>query len=126
VASAADSGEDTLIPAPVAATIIDELIRGRSSPTTVYGFRATDFTTGLSARVGDTRSRGAGVALVRPKSAADKAGLDAGDVIVAVDGSPVSSASELGRDLDAIEKSAKLDVIRGDDRLTLKITRPAS
>jgi len=125
VASAADSADNMMLPAPVAATIIDELIRGSSSPTTIYGFRATDFTTGLSARVGDTRSRGAGVAVVRPKSAADKAGLDAGDVIVAVDGSPVSSASELGRNLDGVEKSAKLDIIRGDQRMTLKITRPA-
>jgi S1-C subfamily serine protease len=115
----------TLIPAPVAATIIDELIRGSASPTTDFGFRATDFTQGLSARVGDTRSRGAGVSLVKPKSPADKAGLEAGDVIVAVDGSPVSSASELGRNLDAVKKTGKLDILRGEQRKTLKITRNA-
>lgn len=117
--------DDALLPAPVAATIIDELIRGSVSPTTAFGFRAADFTQLLSARVGDQRSRGAGIALVQPRSAADRAGLKAGDVVVAVNGSPVSSASELGRAMDAVEKSATLDVIRGDQRLTLSIARPA-
>lgn len=122
LASTTDAAE-TLIPSPVAATIIDELIRGTASPTIAFGFRATDFTSGLSARVGDTRSRGAGVSLVQPKSAADKAGLKAGDVIVGVNDSPVSSASELGRNLDAAQKTAALDIIRGDQRLTLTLKR---
>jgi serine protease Do len=114
---------DALIPSPIAATIVDELIRNSPSPTIAFGFRATDFTPGLSARLGDTRSRGTGVALVEPKSGAAKAGLRAGDVIVAVDDSPISSASELGRALDADDKTASLTVVRGGQRLTLNVAR---
>jgi serine protease Do len=114
---------DALIPSPVAATIVDELIRNSPSPTIAFGFRATDFTPGLSARLGDTRSRGTGVALVQPKSGAAKAGLRAGDVIVAVDDSPISSASELGRALDADDKNASLTVVRAGQRLTLSVAR---
>lgn len=123
IAGAASIAADALIPSPVASTIIDELIRGSPSPTIAFGFRAADFTAGLSARVGDNRSRGAGVALVEPKSTADKAGLTAGDVIVAVNGSPVSSASELGRALDAAAKTATVTVIRGDQQFTLTLKR---
>ena len=117
------NSSDTLIPSPIVATIVDELIRNSGSPTIAFGFRATDFTPGLSARLGDTRSRGTGVALVQPKSGAAKAGLRAGDVIVAVDDSPISSASELGRALDADEKSASLTVVRGAQHLTLNVAR---
>jgi serine protease DegQ len=123
IATTNSSAAGALIPSPIAATIVDELIRNSPSPTVAFGFRATDFTAGLSARVGDTRSRGAGVALVQPKSAAARAGLQAGDVIVAVDGSPVSSASELGRALDAAQDSASLDIARADQRLTVNVTR---
>ena len=114
---------NALIPSPIAATIVDELIRNSPSPTIAFGFRATDFTPGLSARLGDTRSRGTGVALVQPKSGAAKAGLLAGDVIVAVDDSPISSASELGRALDADDKTAALTVVRNGQRLTLNVAR---
>jgi S1-C subfamily serine protease len=116
----------TIIPAAIAGTIIDELIRGQPSPSIAFGFRAADFSAPIFARIANTRSRGAGVALVQPGSTADKAGLQAGDAVVAVNGSPVSSASELGRALDATQKTAALDVIRNDSRLTVTVQRSRS
>ena len=116
----------TIIPSVIAGTIIDELIRGQPSPSIAFGFRAADFSAPMFARLANTRSRGAGVALVQPGSSADKAGLEAGDVVVAVNGSPVSSASELGRALDAAKTTAALDVVRNDSRLTLTVQRNRS
>jgi S1-C subfamily serine protease len=49
--------------------------------------------------------------------------LQAGDIVVAVDGSPIASASELGRALDGDDKSASIDIARGDQRLTLSVAR---
>jgi len=43
--------------------------------------------------------------------------------VVAVDGSPVASASELGRALDGAGKSVKMDVARADERLTLTVAK---
>ena len=43
--------------------------------------------------------------------------------MVAVDGSPVASASELGRALDGEGKSTSIDIARGDQRLTMSIAR---
>ncbi len=63
------------------------------------------------------------MALVQPKTPAARAGLQAGDIVVAVNGAPVASASELGRALDGAGKTASIDVARADRRLTLTIER---
>lgn len=114
-----------LIPSPIASVIIDELIRNSLSPTTSFGFRAIDYAAPFSTRLGDVRS-GAGVALVEPRSAAAKAGLQAGDIVTAVNDVPVSSASEVSRALDAIQGKATLTVQRRAQQLNFTIKRAAS
>jgi S1-C subfamily serine protease len=114
---------DSVIPADVVADIGDELLRGSLSPTTQFGFRAEDFDQTLAARLSDSRSTGTAVALVQPKTPASRAGLQAGDIVVAVNGSPVASASELGRALDGAGKSVSIDIARANQRLTLTIAR---
>lgn len=113
-----------LIPSPIASVIIDELIRNNLSASTSFGFRAIDYAAPFATRLGDVRS-GAGVAIVQPKSAADKAGLRAGDIITAVNDDPVSSASELSRALDALPDKATLTLQRRSQQLQLTIKRTA-
>lgn len=118
--SAVDNG---VLPAPLAALIVNELIRNSVSPIAGFGFRAIDFTPELGQRIGGSR-RGAGVALVQPKSGAASAGLQAGDIIVGVDGSPVSSESELSRALDAVTGSTTtLQIDRGAQQLAITVAR---
>jgi S1-C subfamily serine protease len=114
---------NSVIAADVVADIADELLRNSLSPTIRFGFRAEDFDPTLAARLSNARSSGTAVALVQPKTSAARAGLQAGDIVVAVNGSPVASASELGRALDAAGKTASLDVLRADQRLTLAVAR---
>lgn len=114
-----------VIPAPIASVILDELIRGSLSPSTSFGFRAIDYAPPFSTRLGDVRS-GAGVAIVQPKSSAARAGLKAGDIVIAVDDDPVSSASELNRALDALSSKAVLTVQRRLQQLKLAIRRTSS
>ena len=114
---------NSVIPSDVVANIADELLRGTLSPTTGFGFRAEDFDPTLAGRLSASRSSGTAVSLVQPKTPAARAGLEAGDIIVAVNGAPVASASELGRALDGLRKSASVDVARGDERLTLTLGR---
>jgi serine protease Do len=120
---ATSTGNGSLLPGPIAAGIVDEIIRDNPSPIASFGFRATDFTPDLAARTGDPRARGAGVALVQPNSAAAQGGLRAGDVVIAVNDEPVSSASELSRALDAVVASATLRVVRNDQQLTINVAR---
>jgi S1-C subfamily serine protease len=120
---ATGAGDNSLLPAPIASTIVNELIRNSPSPIAAFGFRAIDFTADLAVRIGDARARGAGIALVQPKSAAESAGLRAGDIVLAVDQSPVSSASELSRALDAVDTSATLQIERNGERISVNVTR---
>jgi S1-C subfamily serine protease len=120
-----DDPAGAVIPAPIAAVILDELIRNSLSASTSFGFRVIDYAASFSTRLGDARS-GAGVAIVQPKSAAAGAGLRAGDVVTAVDDIPVSSASELSRALDAISNKTTLTVQRRSQQLKLTIRRTAN
>jgi S1-C subfamily serine protease len=62
-------------------------------------------------------------ATVEPASAADRAGLRAGDLILALDGVTITGADDLIRALtgDKIGKSVALDVLRGTERLALSL-----
>ena len=122
IAAGGSAGE--FIPAFIAATIVDELVRNNLSPTANFGFRVIDYPASVSARIGNPRS-GAGVALVQPKSGAERAGLQAGDMVAAVNGGPVSGASELGRVLDSTSAPAILTVMRGTRELNLTVYRAA-
>jgi serine protease Do len=114
-----------VIPAPIASVILDELIRNTVSASTNFGFRAIDYAAPFSTRLGDVRS-GAGVALVQPRSAAARAGLQAGDIVTAIDDEPVSSASELSRALDAAPNRITLNVERRSRQLTFAIARTSA
>lgn len=117
---AGSAPDSSIIPAPLAALVIDELIRNNPSASTRFGFRAIDFAPPLSTRLGNVRS-GAGIAFVQPKSPAAAAGLKAGDIATGVNGGPVASASELNRALDALTGNATLTITRGAQELTLTI-----
>ena len=63
---------------------------------------------------------------VLPRSPADEAGVEVGDVIERVDGDPVGSGEELREALAAIEPGDdyRLTVRRGESRETLDVERP--
>jgi hypothetical protein len=58
------------------------------------GVRLTDVTTEIAQALGNADLRGAGIVEVLPSSLADQAGVQAGDVITAVDNTQVQSASD--------------------------------
>lgn len=64
------------------------------------------------------------VSSVEPGSAADQAGLRAGDIVVSLDGRTIAGADDLVRALtgDTIGRSVTFDVLRGVERLSLRVT----
>lgn len=111
--------DSSIIPAPLAALVVDELIRNSPAASTKFGFRAVDFAPPLSTRLGSVRSE-AGVAFVEQRSPTASQ-LKAGDIVTGVNDEPVSSASELNRALDALTGPATLTIIRGSQQLTLNL-----
>jgi serine protease Do len=77
----------------------------------------------LGKALGMQGAKGALVAEVVPGGAADRAGVKSGDLIVAVDGTPVASSEDLPRIVarHAPGSNAKVDVLRGGKRQTLDI-----
>jgi S1-C subfamily serine protease len=60
---------------------------------------------------------------VEPDSAAARAGLRGGDIIIGLDGETIAGADDLLRALtgDKIGRSSTLDIVRGTERLTLSL-----
>jgi S1-C subfamily serine protease len=60
---------------------------------------------------------------VESGSAADRAGLKAGDVVLSLDGQAITGADDLIRALtgERIGKSVTFDVLRGTERLTISL-----
>ena len=63
------------------------------------------------------------VGTVEPDSAAARAGLKAGDIVIALDGETIAGADDLVRALtgDKIGRDVALDVLRGTERLTISV-----
>jgi S1-C subfamily serine protease len=63
------------------------------------------------------------IGTVEPDSAAARAGLKQGDIVVALDGQTIAGADDLVRALtgDKIGRDVALDVLRGTERITIAV-----
>lgn len=88
------------------------------------GVRTTDLSPELREHFGVDRAAGILVASVEKGSPAEKAGLEVGDVITAVDGKAVDDAGDLRRAVGAKHRgdSVRIDVMRGRSKQSLVAT----
>ncbi|HEX4739049.1 MAG TPA: S1C family serine protease [Allosphingosinicella sp.] len=114
-----------ILPAATAQRVASELMRTGKLAANRFGFAAEDVTPVLAGRLGLQGAQGAVVSAVKPNSPAGRAGLRVGDIVLSVDDTPTSSASELGRALDTDAHQVALEVQRRDRRLTLTMQAPA-
>ncbi len=118
------------IPANMAKSIADQLIEYGEVRRGRLGVGIQDLTPALARAFNITRQEGAVVSQVDDGSPADKAGIEVGDVIVAVNGDPIRGSSELRNyiGLLRIDSKIKLKLVRDGKpmQLTAVIEAPPS
>ncbi len=111
------------IPANMVSNLVDQLLQYGEVKRGVLGVTGGELTPDLAEAFGHKTKHGAFINQVMPGSSAEKAGLKAGDIIVAVNGKNIKSFAELratiattgaGHDVD-------VDVIRNGERKTFRV-----
>jgi serine protease Do/serine protease DegQ len=109
------------IPVNIAKSIMAQILQYGKIRRGLLGVSISDFSTDTAKAYGVDAHEGALVQEVVSGSSAEKAGIKVGDVIVAVDGDPISSASDL-RTTIGLKRSGdkvQLDVLRDGKKRTL-------
>ncbi|MFC1684665.1 DegQ family serine endoprotease [Pseudomonadota bacterium] len=111
------------IPIDVAMNVVDQ-IKSKGYVTRGWlGVLIQDVTRELAESFGLPRPYGALVAQVQPESPAEKAGLEAGDVILTFNGKEVANSSALPPMVGAspVDRAAKVEILRQGERKTLDV-----
>lgn len=110
------------IPAEIAAPIVDKLRAGQAIDRGYLGVRIQPLSEDLAASLGLPKNRGEFIQAVEPGQAAAKAGMQAGDVVVKVDGKEVTPDQTLSFIVANTTpgKRIPIELIRNGQRLTVQ------
>ena len=111
------------IPANAASDVIDQLIKYGETRRGWLGVRIQEVTKEIADVEGLKNTQGALIASVGDKSPADKAGLEAGDIILKFDGKKINTMRTLPKLVSRTEvgKSVELEIWRNKKILTKKL-----
>jgi Do/DeqQ family serine protease len=109
------------IPTNMARAVVEQILEHGTVRRGLFGAAAQDLTPELAEALGTDERRGAVISSVEPGSAAERAGLRPGDVVLALDGAPISSSSDLRTRIGLLRAGSRLrlGVLRGGDRIEL-------
>ena len=113
------SARVALMPPPMARPGEEIVI---SAPGPFQGRRLAALTPALAARLG-LPARVRGVVVIEAPRRAPRSAIRAGDVILAVDGTPVTTPADIARIAGAHRGWWRIDLIRGNRRITLRTNR---
>ena len=111
------------VPANLAKQIMADLIKNGDVKRGQIGIRTQDLTPDIASSLGISSGDGALIAQVAADSAAANAGLQAGDLIVAIDGVPVHGVADLHKRIDFahVGDVLKLSILRDGQSSTVKV-----
>ena len=112
------------IPSNMMKNLVDQLIKFGEVRRGLLGIRGQNIDSGLAKAMEIDVNKGAYVTQVSPDSAAEKGGLQAGDVIVSINGRTIGSFTELSAKIKTLGAGAKvtLGIIRDGDEEEVNVT----
>ncbi|MFW5408315.1 serine endoprotease DegP [Pectobacterium brasiliense] len=112
------------IPSNMVKSVVAQIVEFGEVKRGELGITGTELNSELAQAMKVDAQRGAFVSQVRPKSAADEAGIKAGDVIVTLNGKAVSSFSALRAQVGSLPVGSKvaLGLLREGKPLTVEVT----
>lgn len=111
------------IPANMMKNLVEQILEHGEVRRGVLGVRGGNLTQELADALGISRTQGAWVSEVLPEGAAHNAGIEAGDVIISIDGREIHSFSELAATVGTMGagRSVTLGILRDGEPLDLKV-----
>jgi serine protease Do len=118
------SGVSFAIPINIIKSVMPVLVKGGTVQRGLLGVLIQDVTPDLAKQFGLSNTKGALVGQVNKDSAADKAGIKPGDVVVRYDGKAIENSGELRNKVAATSPDSKVEIvlIRDGKEHTVKAT----
>ncbi|MGO1298920.1 MAG: PDZ domain-containing protein, partial [Vibrio sp.] len=112
------------IPSNMMKNLTDQILKYGEVKRGMLGVKGGEVNSDLAEALGLDSSKGAFVSEVMPHTAAAKAGLKAGDVIISINGKTIHSFAELRAKVATlgVGKKIKMGVIRDGDQKTFNVT----
>ena len=118
------------IPIKLADQVVNQIIQYGKIQRGQLGIQIQNLTPELASAFGIKQQQGAVIAGIVPGSPAEQAGLERGDVVIAVNGQPVDSATKLHNHIALMQVGdiVSLDILRNGDEKTIKarIAKPVA
>lgn len=111
------------IPANMMSNLVEQILEHGEVRRGVLGVRGGNLSQELADALGISQTRGAWVSEVLADGAAEQAGIEAGDVIISIDGRAVQSFSELAATVGTMGagRSVNLGILRDGEELEVKV-----
>jgi len=118
------AGYSFAVPVNIAKKVLDDILKYGEVKRAILGVRIQDLTSDLAEENGIKDIKGVFVPAVVEGSAAEKAGLKDGDVILAIDGEEVNKASELQEAISQYHPGNEVKVLlnRDGNKITKNVT----
>jgi serine protease DegQ len=112
------------IPSNMVREVVEQLLEHGNVQRGRIGIAIQDVTPGLAQALELATDRGAIVTQIEPGSSAEQAGIEAGDVIVAIDGQPIDNTADLRNEIGLTRAGGSVEVttMRGGERNTVRAT----
>jgi serine protease Do len=122
--SEGNQGIGFAVPVSVARNVMDQIIKNGKVTRAYLGVMAQEVTPAIAQAFHEPEVRGALVGDVTPNSPAQKAGVEKGDIILAINGKPVNSSAELRMHVSLMNPgtTVSVKVFRDGAEKTLPLT----